>query len=109
VREQTGITTIEKMFEADKKACQVLDEAKEKAKTIIQQAKIEARKLIDKTKSDLQNNHESFKKKLIIEGEKQVDTIIREKKKYLQKIEEHGLQRHKQVMQELKKILFENL
>lgn len=109
MREQTGITTIEKMFEADKKACQVLDEAKEKAKTIIQQAEIEACKLIDKTNSDLQHNHESLKRKLIIEAEKQVDTIKREKKEYLQKIEGHFLQCHKKVMQELKKILFENL
>lgn len=109
MREQTGITIIEKMLEADKNACRVLEEAKEKAEAIIQQAKFEARKLIDKTKIDLQHKHESLERKVLFEAEKEVNIIIQEKKKYLQEIERHSLQGHKQVIQELKKILFDNL
>ncbi len=107
--ELSGITVIEKLLEADKNACQVLEEAKEKANIIIRQAKIEARKLIDKTKSDIQQNHESLKGRLFFEGEKEIDNIITEKKKYLQKIEKHALQQHKQVIQKLRKILFDDL
>ena len=97
------------MLETDKNACQVLEEAKENARVIIEQAKIKAEELVNETKSDLRRNHELLKKKLFIEAEKKVDEVIKEKNRYLEEIEKHGLQCRKQLLEKLKQILFDNL
>ncbi len=102
-------STIEKILTADKNACKVLEEAKERGNQIIQESRMEANILIAETKEDLQKKRVAIEKEYIAEGEKEVAGIMAEKEERKEKLKMRALLQQKQLMNILRKIIFDDL
>lgn len=105
----TETNILEKMLDADKNACLIIEEAKNKANAMIIQARVKAQKLIEKTRQEQEKIRQAMEDKLLYEGENEVARLLAEKDKYIQAINKKAFQQREQLLQELRTILFGDL